>query len=65
MASDSRGSTPLHLALSRLRILNTVSPHKHTPSQRRHEMEKVCEFMYKIYKYTTHLDVVKLVVNAL
>ena len=42
MVTDTRGSTPLHLALSRLRMLDSSSSMRNDPtSQRKIEIEKV------------------------
>ncbi len=49
--TDTRGSTPLHLALSRLRMLDTRSALRQTTpnNHRKREVEKVKDCMYIYY----------------
>lgn len=51
MMTDTRGSTPLHLALSRLRMLDTRSALRQTTpnNHRKREVEKVKDCMYIYY----------------
>ena len=48
MSTDRRGSTPLHLALSRLRVLNMNPVDISTPHQRKREMERVSDWLIVI-----------------